>query len=265
LPRQLTTMSSKPSSVRSSRSSYHEASESSPLLSNDPQPLYSSSSARPPSPPARHRQPRWASIVALSVLCGCIFTFLVVGFFFPSAAETYAQEAAILDISSLSVDSFTANGVRVRVQATAKIDAHRVRNWSVRILGRVGTAVVGSVRVDKFDLYVCLLDYGNALLGTAQVPGISIDIRNGHSNKLDFVANAKPGSLDTIRLLASDYMTGSLKAIRVVGEVEITVRKGLFHKNLGKITQGFTLTGEATCREVECDLTYNRHSRSSCI
>lgn len=182
--------------------------------------------------------------MALTALCGCVIAVLAIGFIVPAAAGKYVQQAAVLNVSSLSVDSFTSSGIRVRVRARASIDAGRVKSWGVRTLGRMGTAVVGSMRVKDFDLHVRLPAYGHALLGTAQVPGMTVSIRNGDVNLLDFVANTQPGSLVAIRSLANDYMRGSLEALKVVGEADLTVRKGLLSFNLGAIAHELVLKGE---------------------
>ena len=188
--------------------------------------------------------------MALTALCGCILAVLAVGFIVPATAQKYAQQAAILDVSSLSADSFTASGVRVRVRARAEIDAGRVESWGVRTLGRMGTAVVGSLWVKGFDLHVRLPDYGHALLGTAQVPGMTVSIRNGDVNELDFVANTQLGSLAAVRALANDYMAGSLGALKVVGVVDLTVRKGFLSFSLGAIARELVLEGESCLLEM---------------
>ncbi|KAI5812587.1 hypothetical protein BZA77DRAFT_138760 [Pyronema omphalodes] len=232
---------SKPASTRttSRRSSYHEANESSPLLLNAQQtPSYDGSTEGSSSLcVARHK--RWPSIIALTAFCGSIIGVLACGFIVPSYAVRYAQESAVLDLRSVAVDSFTDNGVKVRVKADVVVDAHRVKYWTVRTVGRMGAAIIGSVNVDNLNLNVRLPEYDNALLGTAQVPGMSINIRNGNTNHLDFIADTKPGDLETIRLLANDYINGAVKNLKVFGEAGMTIRKGLIHFGIDNIRQDF--------------------------
>jgi hypothetical protein len=270
-------MSSKSPSVKSNRSAAGEPSERAPLLGSLEGRLYSGEALAPAFSPVAPATPRtltraasttaitattvitvptpkedvkpisrpkkWASIVALAALCGAILAVLCVGFFVPAAAEQYAQEAVALDISSLSVESFTDHGVKVRVKANVDVDARRVKNWAVRNLGRASTAIFGSVRVHDFDLKAHLPDYDDALLGTAKVPGMAIDIQNGHTTILNFVADTRPGSVKTIRLLADDYLSGSLKAVKVLAKVDLKIKKGLFSLTPGTIMQEFVLQG----------------------
>ena len=168
---------------------------------------------------------------------------LVVVGFAPAVVKKYLQQAAVLDPPSLSFNSFSISGVRVRIRARAELDAGRVESWGVRTLGRMGTTVVGSVWVEGFELHIRLPDHGHVLLGTVQVPGMMVSFRDGDVNELDFVANTQPGSLTTIYLLANDYMRGSLESLKVVGEVNLTVCKGPLSFNLGAIAHELVLKG----------------------
>jgi hypothetical protein len=269
--------SSKAPSVQSNRSAAGEPSERAPLLGSLEGRLYSGEALAPPGTPVATATPRtlaratsttaittttvitvptpkeevrpispkkkWATIVALAALCSAILAVLCVGFFVPAAAEQYAQEAVALDVSSLSVESFTEHGVKVRVKANVDVDARRVKNWAVRNLGKACTAIFGSVRVHEFDLKAHLPDYNGALLGTAKVPGMTIDIQNGHTTILNFVADTQPGPLETIRLLADDYLSGSLKAIKVLAKVDLKIKKGFLSLTPGTILQEFVLRG----------------------
>ena len=251
---------SKPASVHSSHFRHHHhlleepedvPSESSPLITNnDPQPNYLDGQqegvgeilAAPALP--RGRRERWAIASALALLVACVMSVLCVAFIVPAASQRYAETAVALDVSSLALDSFTSEGVRVHVKANVDIDADRVDNKAVRVLGRVGSYVLGSVNVREFELRVLLPEYGNALLGTAVVPAMSIDIRDGHTNSLDFLTDTKPGSLDVIELLAKDFISGSLKTVKVIGEVDIQLGKGILTLGPTRILREFILQGQ---------------------
>ena len=184
--------------------------------------------------------------MALAALCGLMLAILALCFLIPAAAQRYAQDAVALDINSVGVDSFTDRGVKVAVQAKVDVHARRVKGWGVRTLGRIGTFVVGSVRVKDFDVRVHLPDYDNALVGTAQVPGMTIDIRNGHTTNLNFVADTQPGSVDTIRLLANDYLSGNLNSVKVLGEVDLRIKEWFMFVNPGRMTRELVLKGKVS-------------------
>ena len=166
--------------------------------------------------------------------------------FAPAMVEKYLQQAAVVDRPSLSINSFSTSGVRVHVRARTEMDAGRVESWGVRTLGRMGTAVVGSLWVEDFELHIRLPDHGHVLLGSVKVPGMMVSFRDGDVNELDFVANTQPGSLATIYLLANDYMRGSLESLKVVGSVNLTVCKGPLSFNLGAIAHELVLEGGFT-------------------
>ncbi|KAF8418538.1 hypothetical protein EV426DRAFT_568186 [Tirmania nivea] len=173
------------------------------------------------------RKRRWATLIALILLCLIGIAVLVMGFFVPAAAEQYAREAVTVNVSSLSIESFTSRGVQARVKAKVHVDASRVKNKFVRNIGRLGTAIAKKVSTEEGELHVFLLDYDNALLGNASIPPMVIDIRNGHSNFYDFISTVEPVSLDTAQKVVEDYIDGKLKSLEVMGSTRITMRSGI--------------------------------------
>jgi hypothetical protein len=134
----------------------------------------------------------------------------------------------VFEPTNLSVDSFTAKGVRARVQGNFAMDASRVKNKSVRNLGRLCTWIAKEVESEQSGVRVYLPEYGNVLLGTASVPGIKVDIRNGHTTHIDFLSDLYPGNVEGIRRLANDFIDGRLGQLRVVGRARVPVKSGLF-------------------------------------
>lgn len=227
------------------------ASESDPLLPNaEPLPTYSAS---PPSStggiPAsgtlrRGQQERWATVSALTLLCACVLSVIGVAFLAPAAAEHYAQEAVSVDLTSISLHSFTSKGIRVHVKANVGVDAKKVGNWAVRTLGRFGSSVVRSVNVHEFELRVHLPEYENMVLGTAQVPAMTVDVRNGHTTALEFLSDTKPGSFTVVKSLVKDYLSGTLKSLRVVGEVDLKFGKGFLTLGPDHMIREFILNNQ---------------------
>ncbi|KAL7269121.1 hypothetical protein RUND412_008231 [Rhizina undulata] len=211
-------------------------SERTPLLPTRSHVLAGGRNARSEKAPRRRK---WSTILALCALVAAVCWVLVICFLAPAAAETYAKEAMIFDVSSLSVESFTDNGAEVRVQVTVGVDATRVQNGVVRVLGRSATWIARKVNTADSTLHIYLSDCDNALLGTAKIPGMVIDTRDGKSTRMDFVAEVRPGSLDGIRRLANDYMNGMLEELSLVGETVVGLKSGVVSLGNFKISQGF--------------------------
>jgi hypothetical protein len=209
--------------------------EISPCLPDDGLPKISHTSSESPRRPA--------SRLALIILCTSILTILCIGFFVPAAASQYAKEAVILDISSLSIEGFTDRGVRARVQARVTVDAGRVRNNAVLALGRVGTWIVRRVSSEHSKVHVYLPDYGDGLLGTATTPAMELDIRNGQITLIDFVSEVETGSLDIVRSVVNDYLTGNIGLLRVRGEASLGLKAGLFNLGTQKISEELVFEG----------------------
>lgn len=153
---------------------------------------------------------------------------LAIGFIAPAAAERYAHSSVVLDLENISVDSFTSKGVRVHLASEVHIDASRVYNPFLRSLGRFGARLVRKVHVDPSKVHLYLPDYGDKLLGSAEIPPLTIDVRNGHTTSLDIYSNAEPGSMDAIMLLAQEALAGELKELRVLGKANVHVKSGIF-------------------------------------
>ena len=217
-----------------------EPSESTPLLANEDEPPADQSQ------PHRERSAefllrklsngsgksswkrRWPSILALIILCLVIILIMIFAFFAPSIVEQYAAHAVVFEPTSLSIDSFTATGVRARIQGDFSMDASRVEKKSVRDLGRFGTWIAREVESGESDVEVSLPEYGNVVLGTAHVPRIKVDVRNGHTTHVDFLSDLEPGSKDGLIRIANDWIDGRLGQLRVLGKAKVPLKSGLF-------------------------------------
>lgn len=72
------------------------------------------------------------------------------------------------------------------------------------------------------------------VLGTAHVPGIKVDLRNGHRTHVDFLSDLEAGDVDGIRRIANDWIDGRLGQLRVLGKAQVPLKSGLV--SLGKQT-----------------------------
>ena len=177
---------------------------------------------------------RWPSLIALVLLCVVVLLIMILAFFIPAVVQDYAVQAATFEPTSLSIHSFTADGVRARIQGNFVMDASKVKKQPVRNIGRLGTWVASKVQTGQAQVQVSLPEYDNAVLGTANVPPLAIDIRNGHTTKIDFLSDLHPGNVDGIRRVAKDWLDGRLGEMRLLGQASVPLKSGLF--NLGRQT-----------------------------
>ncbi|KAK3074805.1 hypothetical protein LTR53_002471 [Teratosphaeriaceae sp. CCFEE 6253] len=180
---------------------------------------------------------RWPSLLALLALCIVVVLIIVFAFLAPSAVEQYAQAAIVFTPTALSIDSLTPTGVRARVQGDFRMDASRVERKAVRDLGRFFTYIAHEAESGESEVEVSLPEYGNVLLGTAHVPGVKVDLRNGHTTHVDVLSDLEPGDVDGIRRIANDWIEGRLGQLRVLGKASVPVRSGIVSLGRQTVTQ----------------------------
>lgn len=248
------TPSSRPTSQKSTRSSRSRQSQTSsrtteqtPLLINEDRSdhgddeertpaqtrLLRSLSASSDSGKASIWKKRWPSILALVILCLTVIGIMF-GFLASEGIEEYAMQAADFKPTKLALDGLTEHGARVQIEGDFMMDATKVKKQSVRNIGRFGTWFAREAETGPMDAEVYLPEYGDVLVGTARIPGIKVNIRNGHSTHISLVVTVQPGSSEGIRSVVHDYIDGRLKQIRLRGKAEVPVRSGLIR--LGKQT-----------------------------
>jgi hypothetical protein len=187
---------------------------------------------------------RWPSILALVLLC-VVVVFIMLGFLATEGIEEYAMQAADFKPTKLALDSLTPTGVKVQVEGDFKMDASKVKKQSVRNLGRFGTWIAREVESGPSSVDVYLPEYGNILLGSAKVPSIKVNIRNGHTTHVSFFTDVEPGSFDGIRNIADEWLRGNIGKIRVKGKAEVPLKSGLIHLGTQTVEQYLELQGDA--------------------
>ncbi|CZT08744.1 hypothetical protein WAI453_006133 [Rhynchosporium graminicola] len=186
---------------------------------------------------------RWPTFIAIASLALLAVIIILGAFFAPAIVEEYVKEALIIEPTNLSIDSFTASGVRARVQANFRMDASRVGNKNVRNIGRFGTWIARSVESQSSTVEVYLPEYGNILVGTAAVPSVTVDIRNGHITAIDFLTDLEPANIEGIRKVANDWLEGRLGGIRVLGKANVGLKSGLFPLGTQSISESMVFEG----------------------
>lgn len=191
---------------------------------------------------------RWPTIVAITILFLAGIIILICAFFAPAIVEEYAKESLVIEPTNLSIDSFTANGVRARVQANFKMDASKVKNSAVRNIGRFGTWIAKEVESKESNVEVYLPEYDNLLIGTAVVPKVVVNIRNGVTTPIDFLTDLKAGSVDGLRQVANDWLEGRLGQLRVLGKADVTLKSGLLSLGSQSISESMVFEGQSLYR-----------------
>ncbi|KAL7923011.1 hypothetical protein ACQKWADRAFT_290963 [Trichoderma austrokoningii] len=223
-----------------------EASETSPLLSpvserapvTETSPLLSDanhgqgseddeSDSINKSPKKSGSRLRWPSIIAIAVLAALTVVVMVLGFLVPPAIKTYAETAAVIEPTGLSLESLTPDSVRVRIQANFKLDGARVQDNTARRLGRLATSIVKILDTEETNVSVRLPNYDNALLGSAVVPPLTINLVDAQTTVLDFVADLSPGDAESLRQIVNDWLDGKLEQVKVTGSAALRIKTGI--------------------------------------
>ncbi|CAG8891079.1 unnamed protein product [Penicillium egyptiacum] len=223
------------------RPSYELSSESTPLLRRrDDELVYgteqglsrspSVASQNPPEDGAINKRGRvpWPTVISLSILTISVLTILVLAFAAPAAVKEYAQHAAIFKPTAVSIDSTTPDGVRARIQGDFVMDSGRVKNKSVRGIGRLATWIAREVETGPSKVEVYLPEYGNVFVGHATLPSIKVNIRNGHHTNIDFLTDLEAGDIRGIHAIAIDWIEGRLGRLSVKGKATLNLKSGLF-------------------------------------
>ncbi|RKF80669.1 putative pre-rrna processing protein [Golovinomyces cichoracearum] len=187
---------------------------------------------------------RWPTLIgiflAISFVC-LIFLSIVVT---PALLEEYAKKAVSVEPTKISIDSFTVKGFKARILADFKVDASRVLNRHVRLIGRFLTWNAREVEIKQSTVEVTLPDYNNTLVGIATIPGLVVEIRNGHMTSLDFNIDLELENIDGIRLVANDWLDGGLDRIHVVAKANFTLQSGLLSLGSQSISKDIIFEGK---------------------
>lgn len=223
----------------SSRERSPTSSERTPLLPRDEEPTKE-----------KNRLPSW---IALGALCVAAVFAIIFGFATPAAVQEYAKEAITFKPTDLSIDSITNWGVRARVQGVFYFDASKVHDGSVRNLGRAATWIAREVESGESDVEIYLPEYDDALLGTVTIPPIKLNIRNGHDNFINMVADIEPGDVNGLRDLAHDFMAGKQK-LDVKAVARVPIKSGLISLGTQTVTQFMTVKRGGDIKQPDVDI-----------
>lgn len=190
----------------------------------------------------------WASVIAITILGLLIIFIILVGFLVPPAVKQYAETAAVLEPTNLSLESINPDGVRVRIQANFRLDASRVNDDSTRRIGKFATTFVRKLETGETTVQVSLPHYDNSLIGSAVLPPLTISLVNGHTTAMDFITTLAPGDTDKIRSIANDWLEGNLEQITLSGAASLNIKSGILPLGKHNIVESFVLEGRSLYR-----------------
>lgn len=159
--------------------------------------------------------------------------------------EEYAMQSKDFELTSISLPEFTAGGARARIQGVFKLDSGRVHKKYVRDIGVLGTWIAGAVESKESTVEVSLPEYGGIILGTAIVPPIVVNLRDGRTTEVDFLADLTPGDVSGIRKVADDWVSGRLGQLRVLGEAKVKLKSGIFNLGSQAISHSLVFAGKS--------------------
>ncbi|KAI5466882.1 hypothetical protein BGZ63DRAFT_346794 [Mariannaea sp. PMI_226] len=171
---------------------------------------------------------RWPSVIAMIILAILVVLIIFLGFIVPPSVQNYAEKAAVLEPTKLSIENITSDGVWARIQANVRLQGSRVENTNSRRIGKAVTGIMRKIETEETTVHVFLPDYDDSLAGTAVIPRLVVDIVDGHNTELNFVTKLKPGSAEDIRKIANDWLDGKLQQLKVVGKSQIQLKSGIF-------------------------------------
>lgn len=185
---------------------------------------------------------RRATIIAASILSIMALVVLVVAFVTPSAAREYANQATSVDLKSVKLESFTDDGLTMRIFATTHIDPSKVTNGFVRNVGIFGAWLVGSVSVTIPQIFLTLPKMQDSLVANASVlDPVRICLKKDMDHQIDMLSIITPGDLEVIKGLAYQYANGNMDSLLVRANADVNIKKGILGFGKSSLQQDILL------------------------
>lgn len=184
----------------------------------------------------------------MAILAVVVVIIIILGFVVPPSVQTYAEKAAVLEPTNLSIENITSDGVWARVQADVRLDGSRVENANARRIGKMVTSIMRKLETHETVVDVFLPDYDDSLAGTAVIPPLVLDLVDGHNTELDVVTKIKPGSAENIRKIANDWLDGKLNQLKVVGKSKLQLNSGIFPLGTHDVAKTLVFEGQSLYR-----------------
>ncbi|CRK23705.1 hypothetical protein BN1708_013767 [Verticillium longisporum] len=85
--------------------------------------------------------------------------------------------------------------------------------------------------------------YEGTLLGSAVVPPLVINIVDGHTTAIDFIADLAPGDAEAYRTIANNWLEGKLDKLKVLGKANIHLKSGIIPLGTHPIVETMVFEG----------------------
>lgn len=236
------------------------AAESEPLLAGDSNgagPSYGSqapaddaaseapsSSSQAPAKPTKSKR-RWPSLVAMLLLGIVVITVIVLGFLLPPAVQTYIEKAVVLEPTALSLDSISLTGIKARVQGNFRMDATRVEDPTARRIGRIAMSIMRTVGAEQTHVKLFVPNYDNAMVGSATVPPLTLNLVDGQITLIDVVADLSLGDNASIKKIVNDWLTGKISELEVKTATALQLKSGFIPLGTHDVVESLVLEGQS--------------------
>ncbi|ATY62084.1 hypothetical protein A9K55_009065 [Cordyceps militaris] len=234
------------------------AAETEPLLSGDSnavdtsygsQPVTNDAASDAPSSQAplkpQKSKRRWPSLVAMMLLGTVVIAVIVLGFLVPPAVQTYIEKAVVLEPTGLSLDSISFTGIRARVQGNFRMDAARVEDPMARRIGRIAMSIMRTVDAEQTHIKLYVPGYGDAMVGSAVVPSLSLNLVDGKNTFIDIVTDMKLGDNGSIKKIVNDWLTGKISELEVKTATALQLKSGFIPLGTHDVIESMVLEGQS--------------------
>ncbi|KAK9248658.1 hypothetical protein V1506DRAFT_452476 [Lipomyces tetrasporus] len=190
---------------------------------------------------------KWPAIIGTLVAL-CLFISLFAAHLVEvKAPELYAKQALNLNISSVSVENLSSEGLKAHVLGEVSFDSSRVKDRPTRVFGRIATTVMRKAEVKDTYLFISHVDDNDNVdvFGRASVPNIVVDIRDNHVTPIDFVSTVEDiASAKEIAKLVQEYLQGKLQDAVFRGDADLPLRSGILPLGTHHVSHDVKLQGE---------------------
>ncbi|TQV91477.1 pre-rRNA processing protein [Cordyceps javanica] len=184
---------------------------------------------------------RWPSLVAMLLLGSVVIVVIVLGFLVPPAIQTYIEKAVVLEPTGLSLDSISFTGIRARVQGNFRMDPARVEDDTARRIGRIAMRIMRTVAAEQTHIKLYVPGYGDAMVGSAVVPPLDLNLVDGQNTFIDVVTDMKLGDNASIKKIVNDWLTGKISELEVKTATALQLKSGFIPLGTHDIVESMVL------------------------
>ncbi|EPQ62508.1 Bgt-863 [Blumeria graminis f. sp. tritici] len=186
---------------------------------------------------------RWPSISSIIFLGLLMLTIMLSAYILPAALQIYAKEAIVIEPIRISLESITETGLESRIQANVRVEAARVQNPYTRKIGIICSWLLMQVGTQEARVDLYLAGYNGLPVSNLVIPGLKMDVRNGHSKLLDFKAHLSIRNPQSLKLFAGDWIRGKIEQIHIIAKTELFFRSGILSLGSQSISQSIFIKG----------------------